>query len=129
MILLDANVLIALFKIDYSQHDKSVKLFYELIKTQTLVGIPEYVLVEVCTVLIQRADKPLANVCVERIQQNALIQIMPSSEQFFTAVLGYFMQETHTGLSFTDVSLLYLSRTHTILTFDEQLKRAIKKSV
>lgn len=126
MIILDSNIWIALFTENDSQHKKALTLFDTI---TTRVGIPEYVFIEVCSVLVIRASKETANTFIDTTQKNSNAQIIASDEQFLTATIDYFVQEPHPGLSFIDVSLLYLSRTHTVLTFDEQLGRAIKKSV
>ena len=122
MTIADANVWIALFKKDDSLHTRAKRLLTRLPK----VGITEYVVVEVCSVLSMRTSKEVTDGFIHFIMGSKTVEILPSGEDLFFGTLRLFEEQKHGKLSFTDVSLLYLSREYTVLTFDKNLERAIR---
>lgn len=122
MIVLDSSIWVAFILEDDSQHAKAVSLFPEL---NDEIIIPEYVMLEVCSVLIVQAGKHLADRFLEISQHNENSSCLCSNENFFNQVIEFFQAHKHTGLSFVDVSLLYLAKQYTVLTFDKQLEKAI----
>lgn len=125
MILFDSNVWIAFYSKNDSLHEAAEKIFTS---TTDRVGIPEYILVETCSVLKQRVGKTTVDEFLDQLEISTRAIIIPIDESLFFSIRHYFRQEEHKGLSFTDVSLLYLAHVHTIVTFDKQLASAIKKA-
>lgn len=125
-IVVDSNIWIALLDFKDSQHEKARKLF-ETTK-EGIIIVPEYVITEVCTVLKRNTDKETADLFIRLIHERPYISILSLGENLLMNVLQYFLQSQHAGLSFIDVSLLYLSQFYTVVTFDKKLASAIKKA-
>lgn len=122
MTILDSSVWIALLDIDDSQHEKARKALSNL---QWPVLVPEYVLLEVCSVLT-RVRKELADEFIERVENSNDVQLLYSNELFCNQVLETFREYPRNDLSFVDMALLKLSEEHGLVTFDKKLQRAIK---
>jgi len=125
MTILDSNVWIAFLYIDDAQHEKAKKVF-QLCKKP--IVIPEYIVIEVSSVLSQKAGKRIANAFLEIITQSKDVDVLFSEDQFFIEVVNFFKKRKEHNLSFVDFSLLYLSKSYQIITFDKNLQRAIKNS-
>ncbi|MBI5794671.1 type II toxin-antitoxin system VapC family toxin [Candidatus Uhrbacteria bacterium] len=125
MTILDSNIWIALFHKEDSQHLKAQALMKKL--TMPIV-LPEYVLLEVCTVLRIRADQNHVRTFVEVVSDNRDIEILPSTPELLRSTITRLQSLKTTPLSFTDVALLLLSKTFMIETFDRHLQTAIKKN-
>lgn len=123
MTILDSNIWIAYLDKNDSQHNKAVKLWSSL---QHQIILPEYVLLEVTTILAMRVSKEHANSFLDVAQNNSQASILSASESFFSALLSYYQEQMHPHLSFVDVSLLLLSKTYTVYTFDTKLAKAIQ---
>lgn len=124
MTILDSSILIAYISKQDSQHAQAVKLFKGL---KPPVAIPEYIIVEVCTVLAFKVDKPTAIFFLEFVIGNKDFVLLPSGLQFLIDVVHLFKTSAPPALSFPDTSLLYLSEHNEVITFDKQLARAIQK--
>ena len=122
MIILDSSVWIAFLNDSDSQHVKAYNLVMNL---QGIVGIPEYVLGEVCTVLVNKKGKKYADGFIDQIPQYEFLQIVYSCEDIFNQILVFFRSHTYRHLSFIDTALLYYSQSHELITFDKQLQMAI----
>lgn len=125
MMILDANVWIAFLYEDDALHKKAEKIF-ELDKE--IIGIPEYVIIEVSSVLSQKAGKKIANDFLEMIMQSKDVEVMFADDQFFMNAASVFKKHQDRKLSFIDYSLLYLSEFYEIVTFDKNLQRAIREN-
>lgn len=123
-IILDSSVWIAQLLKEDSQHNKAVTLFKDITNK---IYVPEYILIEVTTLLKQKGYFGLAkNFLLEVIDPNEPILI--PSDQYFTETQSAFLNvEKNNKLSFIDTSLLVLSKEYTIITFDKQLQKEIKK--
>jgi predicted nucleic acid-binding protein len=124
MIIFDSNIWIAFFHQSDQTHQKAVAIFKEVGMEKVI--LTEYVLLETATVLKQRGGHALVLDFLQTVYKSGTVEILSSS--FFyeeTMILFESLQEKH--LSFVDVSLLYLSREYTVLTFDRHLKRLMKK--
>lgn len=124
MTILDSNVWIGLYHRQDSQHTKSKKIFSSL--TEKIL-IPEYIILEVCSVLLLKSNKETADTFLERVIDSEEVEVALSNEPFFFDTVETFQNYAKQDLSFTDCALLLLSRSHTIVTFDERLARAIKR--
>ena len=87
--------------------------------------LPEYVVLEVYTVLAIRVSKTQADAFLRLTSDNQDIHILLTDETFFLAVVTACQQQKYKGLSFTDTALVVLSAEHTVITFDRVLQKAI----
>ena len=123
-IVADSNLWIAMLNASDNLHEKAQRLFAQF---DDEVIVPEYVVVEVCTVLKQKGHKALADVFLKKTLENPDIQLSTSTPEFFGRVLDAFYQNDFRHLSFVDVSLLVLSQYYRVYTLDKKLAAAIKK--
>lgn len=122
-VLLDSNVWISfLYKKD-PNYKKAEKVF-EAIKERII--LPEYVILEVATIISQKVGKRVANDFIENVINNQNIEILPSSQEFLKQVIDFYLSGRNKKLSFVDYSLLYLAKRIKVLTFDENLQKAIQ---
>lgn len=124
MMVLDANVWIAFLNPDDSNHHKAQKIFST---TQGGIGIPEYVLLEVITILAQKMGKDTADKFLQMARASKDVGILPSSKEFLDEVMQLYLSRTNGKLSFVDYSLLYLSGKTNVVTFDKDLKKELAK--
>jgi predicted nucleic acid-binding protein len=124
MILLDSSIWVALFNTVDSQHTKALEVF-DAIHEEVI--IPEYVFIEVCSVLLLRANRKITNSFIDMVKENSSCRILYSDKYFFSCVLSLFESRKDTSLSFIDTSLLLLAQRYTVITFDKKLHNAIKK--
>lgn len=127
MTILDTSVWVAYLHKGDSQHRKAAQLFEDF-STDVMIGIPEYVLLEVCTVLMIRDSKQMADSFMEYALDNKNIEILYSNPELFSATVQTFRKLDSNKLSFVDVALLVLSRDHQVITFDRPLDNLIAKS-
>lgn len=126
-LLLDSNIWIARLNREDSQHAKAMALF-ESVKERTFpIILPEYVIVEVCTVVTIRSGKEITEVFLKTARDNRLVTILPSTPAFLGNVMDLFSTRKDAHLSFVDVSLLLLSTSCTVVTFDKKLEKEIGK--
>ena len=119
----DTNVLVAALNTRDSLH---VRAIAALTKAQRPIAIPEYVALETATVLMRTAGKKTADTFVRSLFATQDLLVLPASPEQFVAASECFLEEQK--LSFVDASLLALSHTHHIITFDTALSRAIGKN-
>ena len=122
MMILDSNVWIAFFNPDDSNHHEAQKIFS---KTQEKIGLPEYVLLEVTTILAQKMGKDIADQFLQMARASKDVGILPSSKEFFDGVIQLYLSKTNKKLSFVDYALLYLSSKTNVVTFDKDLKKEL----
>lgn len=125
MIIFDSNVWIAFFNKEDSQNKKALKI---VIREKDNIAITEYIILEVASVVAIKAGKNLADKFLEFILNNNNIKVLLSSNDFFYNTVENFIKTESKKLSFVDISLLYLSNTYKIITFDKDLAKLIKKS-
>ena len=124
MIVLDSNVWIGLFHESDTLHERAVAVFEE---HKPPYGIPEYVLIEVATILAQKAGMEVARTFAEMVFDNRDCIVLITDESFCRTVADTFVREEKAGLSFVDVGLVVLARRHHVITFDTHLARRLKK--
>lgn len=123
MKIFDSNFWIAFFDIADSQHEKAEKIMRE----EPFLIITEYCVVETASILAKKAGMGASSSFLEFIEGNADISILYSSQDFFKDSSTLFRSLGGKKFSFVDVSLLHLSRTYEIITFDKMLKKEIQK--
>lgn len=121
----DTNVWVATMNSADSLHEQAVQ---ELERVARPVILPEYVLVETCSVLALRAGKNVADKFVHYALDNAEIELMYSSEAMTRKSAAFFLSHPHRGLSFVDVFLLLLSQSYDVITYDKQLQKSINRT-
>lgn len=122
-VIFDSNVWIAFLNKEDSQHEKAVQIFQE---NEDKVVIPEYVVLEVSSVLQIRANQSLANKFLQKISQSTNVEILLSTQELFLATNVLFQSQKKGKLAFTDYALLALSEKINVITFDVNLQKAIK---
>ncbi|MDB5265011.1 MAG: hypothetical protein JWN64_582 [Parcubacteria group bacterium] len=120
---IDTSVLISFFNEKDSLHERAQLILREI---QKPLLVHEYVVLETATVLMNRVGKSSADEFMRITLGNADFELHLSSEVGFLASAETFVQNQN-KLSFVDTALLSLSGTSQIITFDEELNRAIKK--
>ncbi len=123
-IIFDSSVWIAYFNQNDTTHKKATRLFSE--HTTSLVVLPEYVLLEISTVLKKQLGYTKAQAIINALIQTENIEVLPSTDYFLKTV-QLFLVDTSTHLSFVDLSLLVLSADFEVETFDKKLAQAIQK--
>lgn len=124
MIIFDSNVWVAFFNKEDSQNKKALEI---VIKEKDNIAITEYIILEVSSILALKAGKNIADKFLEFILNNNNIKVLLSSNDFFYNTVENFIKTESKKLSFVDISLLYLSNTCQIITFDKDLAKIIKK--
>ena len=118
----DSNFWIAYFDRNDSQHNKAVELF----KKESVFSVTEYCVLETASILSLKRGKQTAADFLAHIEDNADVTVVLSSPVFFDETIKLFQEIKSQKLSFVDVSLLLLSESHDIVTFDKALARAIE---
>lgn len=127
MKILDSNVWIALFNKEDSLNKKASYIMKELIKNNEKIFITEYLILEISTILLLKNWKKLADNFINFVYDNSDIDIIYSDRYFFENTIQFFTKNNYEKLSFVDQSLLLLSKSYQIITFDKELNRFIKK--
>lgn len=122
MIILDTNIWFARFNSNDSLHEQAKQVFDEI---DTRVSIPEYVLVELLNLFVQKLNKAYADDFLSKIIVSDDIEITPNTPSFTLEVIQSFLKSDNPKLSFVDHSLLYLSKHHKVHTFDQELAKAL----
>ncbi|HEC30569.1 MAG TPA: type II toxin-antitoxin system VapC family toxin [Candidatus Yonathbacteria bacterium] len=125
MMIFDSNVWIAFLNKSDTQHKKAEKIFASV---DSVVVIPEYVILEVCSVLAMRVGKKEADGFMDMIFENKDVKVVLSCPVFFMKTVGIFKDYSKGKLSFVDCALLYFSSEYEVVTFDKCLDKAIKKT-
>lgn len=123
MMILDSSVWIALYNEADSQHAKAVRLAASF----SDIALTEYVLLETATLLRAKAGDETAEYFLEYALDNADVAILYASRELFGDTVSLFRQMKGAKLSFVDASLLHLSDTHEVVTFDAALEKAIRR--
>lgn len=123
MIILDSNIWIAVLNENDSLHQRAVALFENI---EEEVILHEYIIVEVCNVLLLRKGKKNADEFLDSMLKDGLY-VLYSSPSVFEEVCTFFRNRTEKNLSFIDTTLLYYSHDYQVYTFDKHLQKAIQK--
>ncbi len=87
--------------------------------------LPEYVFLEVVTVLAARRDPPTAVSIGRKLLNSEELEFVPCSE-YFVQIMDTFAREGHLGLSFTDAAIVTICRQRGadyVATFDADFKK------
>lgn len=122
MTILDSSVWIAFFHEADSQHVKALRVFKAL---SSKILLLDYIILEVASVLAMRASKGIADLFLERVLDNAAIDVSVCDQDQFFDFCDRYRHLPDEKLSFVDSVLLSLSARHDVVTFDIALKRAV----
>lgn len=125
MLILDSNVWIAYLNKDDSLHPKAQKTLQPIIEKDQQIILPEYIILEICSILLIKVNKLSADNFLNFVLNNQNIKILYSDVVFFTKLVSFFKNQTSKQLSFVDIALLYLSKSYPVITFDKKLEKAI----
>lgn len=119
-VIFDSNIWIALFNENDAHHQTALELYAKSVD----ICIPEYIVLEVTSVLQLRVSKLKADSFAKMIPDTEEIEILYAPDDFFLSVLTAFQQQNQ-KLSFVDCALLILAKNYTIHTYDKALAQAI----
>ena len=126
MIVLDSSFLIAFHNERDSQHAAARRLMREFLDDRWGKGLlPEYVFLEVMTVLLVRRDLATAVRTGRLLLEAQELEFVPCSDVFLDAV-QLFGSQKRTSLSFADAAIAVIARTRAdgqVLTFDAGFRR------
>ena len=122
-IILDSSVWVAFLHDTDSQHGRALTLLAQL---DDDIIVPEYVVVEVATILKRKKKTDEAKRFVHRILNEKIQSFLPA-DALVREAATLFCGRTDT-LSFTDTALLVLSERYHVITFDMHLQKAINKA-
>ncbi len=120
-VILDSNVWIGQLIATDTLHDRATKLADTL--GDSTVVVPEYVLLEVITILKVHKRYTEAKAFGERVLGNS-VTYLPALGLARVIATTCFKKE-YRNLSFVDTALLVLSKEYEIITFDTALQKAI----
>ena len=121
-VVLDSCVWIAFLCDVDSQHSKAGKLVKTLCSE---ILVPEYVLIEVATVLRQKKYNAEACAFVEKVVNDPAV-FLPAQNSVYGAA-RLFCTDKRSALSFVDTVLFELSTAYEVVTFDNALAKAMLK--
>lgn len=120
-IIIDSSVWIAYFNEDDSQHKKAEEVLNK--QTKQLI-VPEYILLEVVSVLRQKKKEVSIADFISIALKNDVF--LPTGD-LVIRVANHYSDEIYKKLSFVDVALAVLSKKYDIITFDKELQKVINK--
>lgn len=123
-IIIDSSVWIAAFNEDDSNHKKALTYKKNFEEEQWMPDIVFYEVLSVLKTKIKNIESLDKFIMYAKENGNILIRLFYEENR---EVLRTFTHETSGKLSYTDALLVHLSRTYEVLTFDEDLKKQIKK--
>lgn len=124
MKILDSSVVIALFKSDDIHHKKAKEIFFDV---DDFI-IPNYILVEVLSILKMKCGSEAVKKCLQFLYNSEDVDIHEIHPETFDEAVMHFITY-HNNLSFADVLLLILSQRTKIslVTFDKELEKISTK--
>lgn len=123
-IIFDSNVWIAYFRKEDSLSEKAKGIFKNY---EGVVIVPEYIFLEVATVLQVRTIKEIADSFAEMVLENDQVELLFSNEILFEETRKIFLKQEK-KLSFADCSLVYLSSEYEVITFDQALQKVLENN-
>ena len=126
MIVLDSSFLIAFHNERDSQHEVARGRMREFLDGRWGMGLlPEYVFLEVVTVLLVRRDLATAIRTGRLLLEAQELEFVPCSDVFLETV-QFFGSQRNTSLSFADAAIVVIARTRAdgqVLTFDAEFQK------
>ena len=126
MIVLDSSFVIAFYNERDSQHEAARKLMQEFLTGTWGKGLlPEYVFLEIVTVLMVRRDLETAVRVGQLLLEAQELEFVLCSDLFLDVVAAFSAQK-NTVLSFADSAVVVIARTKAdgkVLTFDAEFRK------
>jgi predicted nucleic acid-binding protein len=122
-IVLDSSFLVAFYNSRDAHHDRALSAMRSLASNAWgRALLPEYVFLEVVTVLAARRDHESAIHAGDVLLGNRELEFVPCSEIFLAAFDSF---RKYDGLSFADAAILAIAyqRSASVLTFDADFQR------
>ena len=127
-IVCDSNIWIALLNTTDSLNEKATKAIEEQEQRGNKFVINNYIDLECISVLVNRIDFKASQQWIAFRKKVDTIRTTCVREDDHQGIIELFLQLKNNHLSFTDISLIALAQQgFPILTFDQYLKRALKK--
>ena len=120
--IIDSSVWIAYFDTNDSQHTSAKQT---LETRTTAVIIPEYILLEVVTVLRNKKKESVLKQFIDLATKRGTYL---AADTLGVEVAACYSQKQYQKLSFVDVALVLLSKQYEIITFDKALTEVINQS-
>ena len=121
MIVLDSSFLVAFHNTRDLHHRAAADVMKRLVAGEWGEALlPEYVFLEVVTVIAARRDPPAAITVGETLRPAREVEIVPCSA-YLPATVDTFRRVAAMGLSFVDAAIVTIARsrgTHHVATFD-----------
>ncbi|GEM_PF-1827141 len=128
-ILLDSSIWIALYDSNDQQHEKAEKLVLELEKGNIGFVINNYIDIECISVLLRNASFHVVEGWIKFRSFSQEMSFLHFDEEDHKNVTKFFLKLKNKHLSFTDVSLVYLSKNGIkVVTFDKKLEKALQSN-
>lgn len=126
--LCDSNVWIALLNPEDTQHEKALRRFEEAQGKGHQFFITNYIDVECISVLQRRQGFRASKEWIEFREETPTLKMIFVDTLFHEDVIEFYLLLKDSHLSFTDISLLYLSKKgFSVMTFDHRLEKAIRR--
>jgi predicted nucleic acid-binding protein len=126
LIVLDSSFLIAFYNERDVHHKAALRVMERLLEGEfDPVLLPEYVFLEVVTVLSARRGLSIAVSVGRTLLNSEEVEFVPCSE-YFVATMDAFAREGRLGLSFTDAAIVAICRqrgAEYVATFDADFKK------
>jgi len=127
MIVLDTSFIVAFYNRTDVHHDSAKQIMERLLSDEWGTPLlPEYVFLELTTVIAARRDLKTAVEAGQRLLDSQDVRFMPCSELFFDAFEIFSKQSAKTSLSFVDSALIAAARRYKadcIATFDRDFTK------
>ncbi|MFB6225826.1 MAG: type II toxin-antitoxin system VapC family toxin [Candidatus Paceibacteria bacterium] len=124
-IILDTSLWIARLCKKDRFHRRSLEVF-EKLRHNYHILLPDYVLEETVSILLQIESKQKAEKFIDYVLKNENITLFVVDKNFLQGLFNFFFKSENEKLSFTDYVLFYLSEEYEVITFDQELQQAIK---
>lgn len=126
LIVLDSSFLVAYFNERDVHHKSALRVMKKLIEGDfDPILMPEYVFLEVVTVLAARRGHSTALSVGRTLLNSEEVEFVPCSE-YFVQAMDTFALEGHLGLSFTDAAIVAICRqrgAEHVATFDADFRK------
>lgn len=124
----DSNVWIALLNPEDTQHGKALRWFEKEQGKGHQFFITNYIDLECISVIHRREGFHASKEWIEFREETPTLKMIFVDKLFHEEVIEFYLLLKDSHLSFTDISLLYLSKKgFSVMTFDHRLKKAIER--
>lgn len=128
-VFLDTNILVALYNREDTLHQKAVNIFQELAKRKAKLVVSNYVLLEIFTILSQKAGKKKAIEFGKMIKDQKPFLIKRINEDLEEKTWNVFEKVKDKNLSYVDCSIItvILGGDYQLVTFDQKILKLQKQ--